>query len=76
MPDNASQLQRLRESAGLSRAELARAAQVSDRTVKRAEDGEELRTATRYKIIRGLSELSKRDSPYELDDVFPEAEVV
>ena len=76
MSDSKSELQRLRESEGLSRAELARAGSVSDRTIKRAEEGENLRPETRYKILRGLNVLSKHDPSYELDQVFPETQHV
>jgi transcriptional regulator with XRE-family HTH domain len=71
--ENTSELQRLRQSEGLSRAQLAREAGVSDRTIKRGEDGAKLRTETRYRIVRGLNSLSEHEPPYEIDDVFPEA---
>ena len=72
-PKNASELRHIRQSEGLTCAELARASGVADRTVKRAEDGESVRPETRYKILRGLNSLSKHDPPYELQDVFPDA---
>lgn len=71
MPDG-TELRRIRQSAGLSRAQLARAADVSDRTVKRAEDGEKIRRETQFRIVHGLNDLSKHDPPYELEDVFPD----
>lgn len=69
-------LRQLREEEGLSRASLARAAGLSDRTVKRIEDedGYLPTTVTKHKIRNGLNRTASSGREYELDDLFDERE--
>lgn len=70
--NGASELQRVRETEGLSRAALARAAGVSDKTIERAEHSETVRRETKFKILKGLNLLSEHKPAYKLTDIFPD----
>ncbi len=63
-------LKRYRQSAGLSIAELAREADVSDKTIRKIENrlipG---KVETKVKIVIGLNSLAKRD--YQIKEIFP-----
>lgn len=71
----ASKLRKVREGAGLSRAALAREARLSERTLKRIEDGEkgyEPTPVTMNKLRNALNRLEEVGREYELGDLFPD----
>lgn len=69
-----SRLQEVRESEGLSRAALARAARLSERTLKRIEDGEkgyQPTPVTMNKVRNALNRAPDVSQTYELEELFP-----
>lgn len=68
---SANRLREIREREGLSRAALARLAELSDRTVQRIEDGGDAAPATVGKLLKGLNRAPNRLQAYSQDDVFP-----
>jgi transcriptional regulator with XRE-family HTH domain len=69
-----SNLRKVREGEGLSRAALAREARLSDRTLKRIEDSEkgyEPTPVTMNKLRNALNRLPDVDRTYELEEIFP-----
>lgn len=71
-----SNLKRIRTEEGIDRSDLAKAADVADRTVDRVETGEEAspRATTLYKILNGLNGLrnkNRRKTDYGFREVFP-----
>jgi transcriptional regulator with XRE-family HTH domain len=72
-----ARLRQLREEEGLSRAALARAAGLSERTIKRIEDGdmEYAPTAvTKNKLRLGLNRSATNRHDYSLTELFPDEE--
>lgn len=70
-----SNLKKVREEEGLSRAALARGAHLSERTLKRIEDGEkgyEPTPVTMNKLRNALNRLPEASRKYELRDLFPD----
>jgi DNA-binding XRE family transcriptional regulator len=70
----ATKLRQAREQEGLSRPELAREAEVADKTLQRAEAGEKLAPRTRHKILNGFNRRPTRLRTYEMKDLFPQEE--
>jgi transcriptional regulator with XRE-family HTH domain len=64
------QLREVREHEGLSRAALGRAAGVSERTLQRAEAGEEVSTVTKHKIAKALNKLPDALDRYTVEGLF------
>lgn len=64
-----SRLRRVREHEGLSRAELARLADVAERTLQRCESGQQVMGITKHKVLNALN---RRDGlrDYTLADLF------
>lgn len=69
-------MRQVREEAGLSRAALARASDLSERTLKRIEDDEtyEPTVVTKNKIRNGLNKTLNLERKYDLHELFPEEE--
>ena len=65
-------LRQVRESEGLSRPELARAAGLSDKTLQRAENGNAVSGVTRHKIVNALNRRTERLQKYDVSDLFPD----
>lgn len=75
LPLMTSNLRRVREGEGLSRAALAREARLSERTLKRIEDGEqgyEPTPVTMNKLRNALNRRPDAGRKYELIDLFPD----
>jgi len=68
-PGTSNHLKKLRSAAGLSRAALARLADVNERTVKRIERGQSSAAHTRHKILNGLNSHTERKYTYK--EVYP-----
>lgn len=71
MPSN---LRKVREGEGLSRAALAREARLNERTLKRIEDDEDGYTPTRVtmnKLRNALNRIPTCTREYDLADLFP-----
>lgn len=69
----ASKLRQVREGEGLSRAALARAAGLSERTIKRIEDEEAdyaPTVVTKNKLRNGLNQHASSGQRYALNDLF------
>ncbi len=66
---NPNNLRQIRTKAGLSRAELAAAAELSELTVRRVEQGRPSKASTRYRILNALNRLARTNWSYR--DVFP-----
>lgn len=66
----ASRLRNAREAEGVSRAELARRSGVSERTLQRAEAGDDLSTVTKHKIIKAFNKLPDGLRVYTISDLF------
>lgn len=66
----ATKLRRAREREGQSRAALARLAGVSERTLRRAEDGEAISEVTKGKILKGFHKVPDRLRDYSYGDLF------
>lgn len=74
-PMMANRLRELREGEGLSRAALAREARLSDRTLKRIEDGEKgyrPTPVTMNKLRNALNRVPTASRSFELADIFPD----
>lgn len=69
--DMTSNLRKIRESEGLTRAALARMAELSDRTLQRVEGGEPASAVTIGKIVKALNRLPTRLRTYTNSDVEP-----
>ena len=63
-----------REGLGLSRPDFARRAGLSDKTVERAEAGENVSNVTKNRIVNAFKSLDK-DQAFTLADFFPEPAV-
>jgi transcriptional regulator with XRE-family HTH domain len=75
LPSMVSKLREVREGEGLSRAALAREARLSDRTLKRIEDGEkgyQPTPVTMNKLRNALNRVPDVSHTYELADLFPD----
>jgi DNA-binding XRE family transcriptional regulator len=73
-PKRLIHLKRIRIKEGINRSDLARKAEVADKTVQRVEAGKESQAVTLYKILNGLNTLrnkDKRGSDYSFREVFP-----
>ena len=67
-------LKRFRRIEGVRRAELARAAEVSDRQIERIESGHGSTPETLHRLVNALNKLrTQRTADYELRQVFPNA---
>jgi transcriptional regulator with XRE-family HTH domain len=72
-----NKLREVREGEGLSRAALAREARLSDRTLKRIEDGEKgynPTPVTMNKLRNALNRIPMASRKYDLSDIFPDHE--
>jgi transcriptional regulator with XRE-family HTH domain len=69
LPNN---LERLRIEEGIKRAQLARYASLSDRTLDRVEQGDPSTPETMHRILNALNKLrAARNKPYSFKEVFP-----
>lgn len=69
LPNN---LKQIRQSEGISKAELARLAKISERTISRIESDMMTGTIeTKYRIVKGINSLPDRLKEYTFDDIFP-----
>lgn len=66
---NPNTLREIRTKAGLSRAELATAAELAELTVRRIEQGHPSKASTRYKILNALNRINHTSRLYQ--EVFP-----
>ncbi len=66
-----TKLRSIREREGLSRATLARLADLSEKTLQRAEAGEPISEVTRNRILKALNALPNGLSTYVMKNVFP-----
>jgi transcriptional regulator with XRE-family HTH domain len=64
-------LKEVREREGLTRAALGRAAGVSDRTLRRIEEGGAVSEATKGKVVKALNRLPDRLADYSVESLFP-----
>jgi len=72
-----SNLREVREGEGLSRAALAREARLSERTLKRIEDGEKgyaPTPVTMNKLRNALNRIPTISRKYDLGEIFPDFE--
>jgi transcriptional regulator with XRE-family HTH domain len=69
-----SNLRKLREDAGITRADLVRQSGVSDTTISRAEKGRAPSPVTMSRIVRGFNQLVPEEEKIELWDAFPDAQ--
>jgi transcriptional regulator with XRE-family HTH domain len=67
-------LRTVREQEGLSRAALARAAGVSEKTLQRLELGKNASTVTKAKVVKALNRLPDRLQTYTSAGLFDLAE--
>jgi len=73
-PRPPNNLKQFRIEEGVDRSDLARTADVADKTVERVEAGRESRMTTLYKILNGLNALrnqNRRAVDYSFQEVFP-----
>ena len=65
----------VRNHEAISRAELARLAGISERTLKRVEDGvPTISQNTRAKVVKGVNELMNKQRKYTTEYLFPQAQ--
>jgi transcriptional regulator with XRE-family HTH domain len=66
-----NKLREIRENEGLSVAELARASEVSDKTIRKIETRRlnKARKITKVKTVKGLNKLI--DEKYSYEDIYP-----
>ena len=65
----------VRNHEAISRAELARLAGISERTLKRVEDGvPTISQNTRAKVVKGFNALMKKQRKYTTEHLFPQAQ--
>ncbi len=57
----------------MSRADLARVSELSDSTIERAEEGGQVRNATKYRIRNALNARPNRLKDYTVEDLFGES---
>lgn len=67
-----NKLRHIREREGLSRAELSRLADVSERTLQRGENGQIVTGITKSRILNALNRREGRLKDYEMSDLFDE----
>jgi DNA-binding transcriptional regulator YiaG len=66
-----SRIREIREGEGWSRAAHARAAGVSERTIKRAEDGASVSSPIQHRLLNALNKKPDRLQDYSMADLFP-----
>lgn len=66
-------LQEIREAEGLSRAALARLANVSESTIQRAEHGRTVSRLTKSRILNALNGREMKLRSYDVADLFEDA---
>lgn len=66
-----NKLRTIRVDEGLDKAELARLSDVSERTIREIENGNQSREETLRRIVNGLNRNPKRKKEYEFEEVFP-----
>ena len=71
--DPPNRLRGVREQEGVTRAELARLAGISVRTVQRAEEGQAISLVTKSRILKALNRVQDRAMDYALDYIFGSA---
>jgi DNA-binding transcriptional regulator YiaG len=71
---NANHVREVREKEGWSRAAHARAAGVSDRTIKRAEEGARVSSPIQHRLLNALNKKPDRLQDYVMRDLFPDEE--
>jgi transcriptional regulator with XRE-family HTH domain len=64
-------LREIREREGISRAALARATGLSEKTLQRAEAGELVSSVTQHRILNAFNKNSDRLRDYDLAELFP-----
>jgi DNA-binding XRE family transcriptional regulator len=67
-----TKLRQVREREGLSRPALSRLASVSEKTIQRAEAGDDVMSITKHKLVNALNRREERLQDYEVEEVFPE----
>lgn len=65
-------LKKIREEAGLSKAELARLSGVSETTIRHVENSKrEVTEKTKHRLVNALNKSNHKPKEYKFEEVFP-----